>query len=69
MAFSLELDDDVRRHLERRVERSEFESLEEYVSFVLEQVVTPTPELGSNEPDNDRESAVRDQLESLGYLE
>ncbi len=69
MPLSLELDDSVRQQLERRAERSEFESLEEYIAFVLRQVATPEPEIESVEVDVDREDEVRNRLESLGYLE
>lgn len=69
MPLSLELDDSVRQQLERRAERSEFDSLEEYIAFVLRQVATPEPEIESVDVDIDREDEVRNRLESLGYLE
>lgn len=69
MTLSLELDDDVRQQLERRVERSDFESLETYVEFVLMQVAAPAPEIESIDADADREESVRGRLKSLGYLE
>ena len=54
--------------LERRVAESEFESVEAYLGFVVKEVVTPRSEIESVDSE-DRESEVRDQLESLGYIE
>ncbi|WP_208628471.1 hypothetical protein [Halomicrobium sp. IBSBa] len=64
-AVTIELSDDVYSYCRETVDRTEFETVEEYAAFVLEQVV----EAGDDEerstaaPDRD----IEEQLESLGY--
>jgi hypothetical protein len=69
--ITVELSDEVARRLEERVAISEFDSVEAYVSFVIQEVTAPRPEFSEEKADRDaeREEAVREQLESLGYLE
>lgn len=69
MNVTLDIPTETMDRLERRVDDSEFETIEDYLRFVVEEVVTPRPEIESVDDEDDRESEVRDQLESLGYLE
>ena len=69
MELWLEIPDDITTCLEARVESSKFDSTEEYVIFVLDEVTTPRPEFENmDSAESKRDSEVRDQLESLGYL-
>lgn len=69
MKVTLDIPTETMERLERRVDDSEFETVEEYLGFVVQEVVTPRPEIESIDDEDDRESEVRDQLKSLGYLE
>ena len=59
----------LKRDLEGRIEHTEFESLEEYVRFVLQTIVD---EDGDRHADSEREAHEQEQLEDrlkdLGYM-
>ena len=59
----------LKRDLEGRIEHTEFESLEEYVRFVLQTIVD---EDGDRHTDSEREANEQEQLEDrlkdLGYM-
>lgn len=65
---TIELPDELTNELQDRVTGTEFDSVEEYVLFVLREVVAETPELGQM-TSSGRTDEVREQLKSLGYLE
>lgn len=70
MEFTVELPEDTVVRLEERVAASEFDSTQEYLTFVIRELTEPRPELGdSSSVGSQREEEVRDQLRSLGYLE
>lgn len=74
----VEIKDETLEGIEERVEVSEFESVEEYVNFVLEEVLrqvegdgSPEKDSGTEEEegfDEEDEEAVQDRLRDLGYL-
>lgn len=63
---SIELSDETLDGCESRIKQTEFENVEEYISFIIQEVVS------GNEFKSGEESSVSsettDQLESLGYL-
>lgn len=69
-AGGIELPADQRSRIEARLPQTEFNSVEAYVAFVLDEVL----HVVEQEADADEEfgaadeSAVKDRLESLGYL-
>lgn len=70
MEILVDLPENTATALEARVESSEFDHIEEYIVFVLDEVTTPRPEFQDVAlAESDRRSEVRDQLESLGYIE
>lgn len=70
MQLTVQLPEHIATRLEELVESSEFDSVEEYVVFVLDEATIPRPEFEHKNPSgSDRHSEVRGQLESLGYLE
>lgn len=69
MEITFQLSDNVGDRLSERVSESEFQTLEEYVSFVLNELAKERPELESRPESSEREEKVTDQLRSLGYLE
>lgn len=52
-------------NIKTRIKETNFESVEEYVNFVLREVVESEP---PNEKDSDPNRDLEDQLENLGYL-
>lgn len=64
---AVDLPERVVERVEARLPYTEFESVEEYVGFALEEVLASVEEREDPEPVDERE--VRDRLESLGYLE
>ena len=70
MEITVELPEDTVARLEERVAASEFDSTQEYLTFVIQELTEPRPELGdTSNVENERGAEVRDQLRSLGYLE
>lgn len=67
---TVELPDELVARIERRRRQTGFESVEEYVTFVLEQVLrsgdSEVPEEEESQPVDSEE--VRKKLEALGYL-
>jgi hypothetical protein len=66
---SVELDTDTYDSIERRVSKTEFSSVDQYVEYVMDEVITA---VGANETETSEEvdeDQVKDRLESLGYLD
>ncbi len=66
----IEIPDEIYREIERRVRESEeFESVEEYVNFVLEELLKEDEE-EEEEPvmSEEEEEMVKERLRGLGYL-
>lgn len=67
----MELVIDVPKHtyekIAARVEKSDFESVDGYVGFVIEEVAKEDPAVEQAVTDDDQN--VRERLESLGYIE
>lgn len=56
--------------IEGRIGATEFESVEEYVTFVLEEVVRDDEEGGPEEVFSEEDEAkVKERLRALGYLD
>ena len=56
--------------IEGRIKETEFESVEEYVTFVLEEVVRDDEEEGPEEVFSEEDEAkVKERLKALGYLD
>lgn len=69
-AREVELPERIVDRVEDRLPRTEFDTVEEYVTFVMEEVLYRVEEETDDEdaPDVDEEE-VRDRLKSLGYLD
>jgi len=67
---SVEISPGLHEQIEDRVDDSDFDTVEEYVSFVLETVTEKHLAIDSSTADSaaDQEGA-RENLKSLGYLE
>ena len=65
------LSDDLAERIEQRIQHTEFESVDEYTSFVLSEVVTRAERETDNTEHETTASAdeVENRLQSLGYLE
>ncbi len=67
--MQINLTDAISQQLEGRVKDSdEFSSVEEYVNYVLAEVLKQTGGEG-DQYTKEQEDAVKDRLESLGYLD
>jgi len=65
---SVELPADVVERVEARVGRTEFDSAAAYVAWVLDEVLAEVEASGEGEFSAVDEAQVKEQLESLGYL-
>ena len=64
----IHLPTDVVARVENRLQYTEFETAEEYVTFVVTEVLYHTETTGDDDIDPVDEEVVRDQLRALGYL-
>lgn len=65
----VELPRRVVERVEARVPLTEFDSVDEYVTFVVEEVLYAVEEASDEDAEPVDEAEVRSRLESLGYLE
>ena len=66
---AIHLPSDLRNELERRIEGTDFDSVEAYATFVLRAVVEDAEDAGDAAPDDDADhDELEDRLEDLGYL-
>lgn len=65
----LALPEDVLDRIDRRLPHTEFDTAEEYVTYVLEELLANVEDADGEEFDSADEAEVRDRLESLGYLD
>lgn len=67
--MDISINDDLAQKLEQRVAATDdFDSVERYVNYVLEEVIKQTAQ--EDEPFNtDEEAEVKQRLEDLGYLD
>lgn len=66
---ALFLSADLYRKIEERVKVTEFDSVEEYVTFVLEEVLKDEQEEEERTFTEEEEEEVKNRLRSLGYLD
>lgn len=60
---------DLIKKIEERVKETEFESVDEYVTFVLEEVVKDDDEEIEEVFSEEDEEKVKERLKALGYLD
>lgn len=65
---NVHLPDRLLSRIESRVARTEFDSVDDYVTFVLAETLARVEDDGG-EPSRDDEETVRARLEALGYAE
>jgi septum formation inhibitor MinC len=66
---SIEIDDEKFELLSLRAEKKDFESTEEYIDHLLEQIVEKIRKEEQNKQYSDeQEEKVKEKLEQLGYL-
>lgn len=66
---AVELPERVAERVEARLPFTEFDSVDEYVTFVVEEVLYAVEEAADEDHEAVDEAEVRSRLESLGYLE
>lgn len=68
--MKIKIPGDLVEKINRRMEGSDFDSVEEYVNYVLEEVVSEDEEEYEEEEwSEEDEEKVKSRLRSLGYLE
>ena len=67
--MEIQISEELKQKLEKKIKETEFDSLEKYINYVLEQVVsdisTETTEQAYTE---DEEQAMKERLRALGYV-
>lgn len=69
---SIDIDDDKFSVLEARAEEKDFDTTEEYVDYLLEQIVQKIKrekQSGDKEYSDEEEEKVKRRLEDLGYMD
>lgn len=64
---TVQIPDEVINQLNTRLRRTEFDSVDEYITFVLEEVLAHMDEVEDDFSETDK-SEVEDRLKSLGYI-
>lgn len=65
----IELPADVHARVEQRLPRTDFESVGEYVAFVMDEVLAEVEASTTEDYDEVDEREIQDRLQSLGYLD
>jgi Arc/MetJ-type ribon-helix-helix transcriptional regulator len=65
--LTVDLPTDLRKELEERIRHTEFDSLEEYVRFVLRTIVEEEDQ-ADHKVDRDDQDHVEERLKDLGYV-
>lgn len=65
--MSIQIPDELQHEIETRIAGTEFESVEEYICFVIREIVEGDPVRGDNQ--NTEDADVEDRLRELGYLD
>lgn len=66
---SISLSEGLSMRVEERVSRTQFETVSDYVEFVLEETLVHVESEGEGAAEKINESEVINRLESLGYLQ
>lgn len=70
MTFTnIQISEELNKKLEQKIKETKFSSIQEYVNYILEQVVStsnnPNPEQAYTK---DEEAAMKERLEEMGYV-
>jgi Arc/MetJ-type ribon-helix-helix transcriptional regulator len=65
----IELPESLVERVQSRLDRTEFETADEYVEFVLEETLARVEAATDDSPTDVAEDEIQSRLESLGYLE
>lgn len=66
---TVSLPDRIHSRIDQRVSQTQFESVEEYVVFALEEVLAEVETRDAKAQEEVDDAEVRSRLESLGYLQ
>ncbi len=68
--MKVEIPDELYRKIEERVKETEFDSVDEYVTFVLQEVLASLEEDEEEQVfSEEEEEKVKERLRALGYLD
>jgi hypothetical protein len=69
MEMKINISEELKTRLEEKTKETEFDSLEEYVGYILKQVISDE---GASETEqaytDDEEEAMKERLKDLGYV-
>ena len=69
METNLKISEELKAKLEEKIKETEFNSLEEYINYILEQVVSSTKISEADQAyTEDEEEAMKERLKELGYV-
>jgi Arc/MetJ-type ribon-helix-helix transcriptional regulator len=67
--MNLEISNELKTKLEEKIKETEFNSVDEYINYILEQVTSDTNSSDNEEAySKDEETAMKQRLEELGYV-
>ena len=69
MERTVKIPEDVYRKIEGRIEGTEFSSVDEYVTYVLKEVLASLEEEEEEVFSPEEEEKVKERLRALGYLD
>jgi len=69
MVKEVKIPDDIYEKIEQRLKETEFESVDEYVTFVLREVLASLEEEEEQVFSEEEEEKVKERLRALGYLD
>jgi len=73
MGHKVEIESDLYKKIKKRVKKTEFKTVEEYVNYVLEEVIKQVEEEDQDTTDaaysKEDEEKVKERLRALGYLD
>ncbi|RUM35166.1 MAG: CopG family transcriptional regulator [Archaeoglobus sp.] len=67
--MKVEIPDEIYRKIEERVKETEFKSVDEYVAYILREVLESLEEEEDQVFSEEEEEKVRERLRALGYID
>ena len=67
--INISISKELKKKIEEKIKQTNFESISEYVTFVLEQITSENKTYGNDETySQEEEDALKKSLKDLGYL-
>jgi Arc/MetJ-type ribon-helix-helix transcriptional regulator len=66
---NLKIQKELLNKIDKRIQETDFKSVDEYVTFVLEEIIKEIEEEPKNELSKEDEDNIKERLRALGYLD